>query len=133
MIDKNVPEVQKEGGEIIKREVTRNPEKYVSPLVDIYETDESLVLVADLPGVDKESLEIKVDEGILTIEAHMKHVDSKRYLAREFHPVSFFRQFEVYETVNQNAINASLVNGVLTLTLPKAEKQKPRQIEVKVS
>ncbi|MBF0544856.1 MAG: Hsp20/alpha crystallin family protein [Candidatus Riflebacteria bacterium] len=133
MSENKIQETKEESKDVIKREVTRHPERYISPQVDIYETDDGLVLVADLPGVEKDTLEIKVEDGILTIEAHMKGLEKRSYLDREFGTVSFFRQFELYEAVDQKKIDANLSNGVLTLNLPKAEKQKPRQIEVKVA
>ncbi|NLI77585.1 MAG: Hsp20/alpha crystallin family protein [Candidatus Riflebacteria bacterium] len=118
---------------VVKREVTRHPEYFVSPLVDIYETDEGLTLLADLPGVEKEGLKIAVEEGILTIEGKVAERPHEDLLVQEFEPVNFFRQFELSEVVDQNRIAAELKHGVLTLRLPKAEKAKPRQIEVIVS
>ncbi len=118
---------------VVKREVTRHPEYFVSPLVDIYETEEGLTLLADLPGVEKDGLKIAVEEGILTIEGKVADRPREDLLMQEFEPVNFFRQFELSEVVDQNRIAAELKHGVLTLRLPKAEKAKPRQIEVHVS
>ncbi len=118
---------------VVKREVTRHPEYFVSPLVDIYETDEGLTLLADLPGVEKEGLKIAVEESILTLEGKVAERPHEDLLVQEFEPVNFFRQFELSEVVDQNRIAAELKHGVLTLRLPKAEKAKPRQIEVIIS
>lgn len=116
------------------REVTRNPEHYLSPLVDIFETKDELCVVADMPGVEREDLHIRVESGILTIEGRMKSKEFKDCTthAREFRPLNFFRQFELPEAIDQEKIRAELKHGVLTLTLPKTENQKPRQIPISV-
>ncbi len=132
MAEKTVP-VMKEEKNVVKREVTRHPEYFVTPLVDIYETDEGLTLLADLPGVEKDGLKVSVEEGILTLEGKVAERSRQGLLIQEFEPVNYFRQFELSEAVDQNRISAELKHGVLTLNLPKAEKAKPRQIEVHVS
>jgi HSP20 family protein len=115
------------------REGTRAPERYVPPPVDIYETSESLVLMADLPGVSKEDLDLRVDNNVLTLQGKSSHAASGEAIYREYELVNFFRQFELSEQVDQENIAADFKQGVLTLHLPKVEKPKPRQIEVKVS
>jgi len=115
------------------REGTRAPERYVLPPVDIYETSESLVLMADLPGVSKEDLDLRVDNNVLTLQGKSSHAASGEAIYREYELVNFFRQFELSEQVDQEKIAADFNQGVLTLHLPKVEKPKPRQIEVKVS
>ena len=132
MAEKTIPAVQSEN-QVISREITRNPEHYVTPLVDIFETDDGLTVVADLPGVEKDGLEVKVDDGILTIERKSKMQSREGLIMKEWEPFSFFRQFELSDVVNQEKIAAELKHGVLTLSLPKLEKQKPKQISVKVS
>ncbi|RCK78691.1 MAG: heat shock protein, Hsp20 family [Candidatus Ozemobacter sibiricus] len=132
MAEKTVP-AMKEEKNVVKREVTRHPEYFVTPLVDIYETDEGLTLLADLPGVEKDGLKVSVEEGILTLEGKVAERNRQGLLIQEFEPVNYFRQFELSEAVDQNRISAELKHGVLTLHLPKAEKAKPRQIEVRVS
>lgn len=132
MAEKTVP-AMKEEKNVVKREVTRHPEYFVTPLVDIYETDEGLTLLADLPGVEKDGLKVSVEEGILTLEGKVPERKREGLLIQEFEPVNYFRQFELSEAVDQNRITAELKHGVLTLNLPKAEKAKPRQIEVRVS
>lgn len=132
MAEKTVPTINNEGN-VVKREITRNPELYASPLVDIYETEDGLTVLADLPGVDKDGLRVNVENGILTIEGKVKPRDDRNYLLREFEPVNFFRQFELPDMIHQEKIGAELKNGVLSLNLPKAEAAKPRQIQVKIS
>lgn len=115
------------------REGTRAQERYILPPVDIYETSESLVLIADLPGVSKEDLNLRVDNNVLTLQGKSSHAASGEAIYREYELVNFFRQFELSEQVDQEKIAADFKQGVLTLHLPKVEKSKPRQIEVKVS
>jgi HSP20 family protein len=115
------------------REGTRAQDRYVLPPVDIYETSESLVLMADLPGVSKEDLDLRVDNNVLTLQGKSSHAASGEAIYREYELVNFFRQFELSEQVDQEKIAADFKQGVLTLHLPKVEKLKPRQIEVKVS
>ena len=129
MAEKTVaaPEVQKP-----TMENTRNHERYVAPPVDIYETRDGLVVLADLPGVAQEALDVRVDNNVLTIRGHARHTVSGDVIYREHELVNFFRQFELSDKVDQNRITADLKCGVLTLQLPKAEEAKPRQVEVRV-
>jgi HSP20 family molecular chaperone IbpA len=113
------------------REETRSQERYITPPVDIYETADGLVVKADLPGVAKEGLDIRVENSLLTIRGKAAHAAPGDSVYREYGLVNFFRQFELNERVDQNKISAELKCGVLTLNLPKAEEAKPRKIEVK--
>jgi HSP20 family molecular chaperone IbpA len=115
------------------REETRSQEQYVTPPVDIYETGEGLVVKADLPGVAKENLDVRVENNLLTIRAKSAHVAPGEPIYREYELVNFFRQFELNERVDQAKISADLKHGVLTLKLPKAEEAKPRQIDVTIA
>ena len=113
-------------------ESTRHHERYVAPPVDIHETRDGLVVLADVPGVAKEALEVRVDDNVLTIRGHARHVVPGEMTYREYELVNFFRQFELHDKVDQSRITADLKCGVLTLHLLKAEEVKPRQIEVRV-
>jgi len=115
------------------REKTRSQEQYVTPPVDIYETAEGLVVKADLPGVAKENLDVRVENNLLTIRGKSAHVAPGEPIYREYELVNFFRQFELNERVDQAKISADLKHGVLTLQLAKAEEAKPRKIDVKVA
>ncbi len=112
-------------------ENTRNNERYIAPPVDIYETEEGLVVVADVPGVSQEALDVGVDNHILTIRGHVRHAMVGERLHREYELVNFFRQFALNERVDQQHITAELKGGVLTLHLPKAEEVKPRRVAVR--
>ncbi len=118
---------------VTPREQTRAEERYIAPPVDIYEGKEGLVVVADLPGVDTAGLDIKVDQGILTMEAKTGYSPMGQALHREFELVNFFRQFQLPEKVAADQISAELANGVLTLKLPWAPEIKPRKIEVRTA
>jgi HSP20 family molecular chaperone IbpA len=114
------------------KERTRGMERFVSPPVDIYDSPEGLVLLADLPGVAPEDLKVRLEENTLTIQANPKHLVDGEATYKEFELVNFFRQFELSEEVDQEKISASLSHGVLKLQLPRAEKSKPREIPVQV-
>jgi HSP20 family molecular chaperone IbpA len=118
-----------QGEEVMK---TREEERYMSPPVDIFETGDSLMVVADLPGVKKDGLDIQVDEGILTIQGKTSYDRPSNPLRAEFDLLSYYRQFKLSEDVDQEKISAELKQGVLTINLPKAEKARPKQIAVKV-
>ena len=114
-------------------EGTRTDERYVTPAVDIYEMPEGLMVMADLPGVTPEHLDVRVDNSILTIRGKASHARSTEPTYREYQLLNYFRQFELNDKVDQDKISADLKHGVLTLTLPKAEDAKPRKIAVAVS
>ena len=115
------------------REETQSQEQYVTPPVDIYETQEGLIVKADLPGVARDGMDIRVENNLLTIRANVSHVAPGDPIYREYGLVNFFRQFELNERVDQSKISAELNHGVLTLNLPKAEEAKPRKIDVKIA
>ena len=129
-IEKTVQETGTEMAGRLDRELTRQEERYAIPPVDIYEKDDALTVLADLPGVAPDGLNISVDKGVLTIEGRVEAGEVGSLLAREFDLTSFYRQFRIAETIDTEKIQASLKNGVLHLTLPKMEKAKPRQIPV---
>jgi HSP20 family protein len=122
------------GGNIpASREETRSQERYVTPPVDIYETADGLVVKADLPGVAREGLDVRVENNSLTIRGKAAHAAPGDPIYREYGLLNFFRQFELNDRVDQLKISADLKHGVLTLNLPKAEEAKPRKIEVRVT
>jgi HSP20 family protein len=107
-----------------------------APAVDIYETEHELVVKADLPEVDPKDLDIRVENNILTIRGERKFekkVSEENYLRVERAYGSFARSFTLASTVNSDAIKAEYQNGVLTLTIPKKEEAKPKQIKVNVA
>jgi HSP20 family molecular chaperone IbpA len=111
---------------------TRDEEIYIAPPVDIFENEDSLIVVADLPGVDKDGVDIRVEDDILTIKGNAKYTQPANVLRQEFTLQNYYRQFQLSDEVDQSKISAESKNGVLTIMMPKAEKSKPKQIKVKV-
>jgi len=111
---------------------TRDDAIYIAPPVDIFENEEFLIVVADLPGVDKDGVDIRVEDDILTIKGNAKYTQQANALRQEFTLQNYYRQFQLSDEMDQSKISAESKNGVLTITLPKAEKSKPKQIKVKV-
>jgi len=106
-----------------------------APAVDIYETENELVVKADLPDVNPQDLDIRVENNVLTIRGERKfenQVNEDNYLRIERSYGSFSRSFSLASSVNADAINADYQNGVLTLSIPKREEAKPKQIKVNV-
>jgi HSP20 family protein len=106
-----------------------------APAVDIYETDNELVLKADLPEVELKDLDVRVENQTLTITGERKF--ERQENAKGYHRVersygTFARSFSVPNTFDTEKIGASFKNGVLTVTLPKKEAAKPRQIKVEI-
>lgn len=119
----------------VKKIDSNGTDQYVIiPPADIFETENEYVLKADLPGVKKESLEIVLDNNHLdikgTVDGEYKINKNLRY--SEFDLYNFHRNFKVGNDIDGNKISAAVDNGVLTLTLPKREEAKPRQINIEV-
>jgi HSP20 family protein len=122
-------------GNVLERSVEESNLTSWAPAVDIYETERELVVKADLPEVDPKELDIRVENNLLTIRGERKFekkVNEDNYLRVERAYGSFSRSFSLANTVNSEAIQAEYQNGVLTLTLPKREEAKPKQIKVNV-
>jgi len=115
------------------REETRSNEKYIKPSVNIIETEEGLTLTADIPGASRDTLDVNVEKGIMTISAPVCWNMPGNAGYSEFELASYYRQFSIPETLDHEKASANLTNGVLKLWVPKAEAAKPRKIEIKVS
>jgi len=118
--------------ELQKKEESTAPVRMFLPTTDIYETDQALTVVMEMPGVDKEKVEINVEDGVLTVEGR---IDFSKYEAlqpvyTEYNIGNFRRSFDLSNSIDQDKIRADMKDGVLTLTLPKAEQAKPRKIAV---
>ena len=131
MAERTVPVTTEKKG-LVEREETRQKERYLSPPVDIYETEDGLTVVADLPGVEKGDIEVRVDKDILTICGKAKHIAPGEPIRTEYNLLNFYRQFQLGDGVDQEKITADLKHGVLTIHLPKPEELKPKKIKVKV-
>jgi HSP20 family molecular chaperone IbpA len=113
------------------REETRQPESFSRPAVDIFESEESLTLMADLPGVDKEHLDVNLERGVLTIRGTMGAGRSGESILREYSPANYYRQFQLPDEFDTEKTSAEFKNGVLTLILPKSEAARPKRIEIR--
>ena len=106
-----------------------------APAVDIYETPNELVVKADLPDVNEKDIDVRVENNLLTIRGERKFeksVSEENYLRVERTYGAFSRSFSLPNTVNPESIGAEYKNGVLTITLPKKETAKPRQVKVQI-
>ena len=112
-------------------EETRSRERYIKPAVDIIETDNGLVLAADIPGATKESLDINIEKGILTVNAPASDIMQGQPIYTEFELADYYRQFSISETLDHENVTAGFLNGILTLKIPVSKATKPHKIEIK--
>ena len=103
------------------------------PRADIHERSDALVLMADMPGVDQNSVDIRVERRVLTIAGRVKPetVPDHRLCYAEYESGDFERNFTLTEDVDVDKIEATVKDGVLTLVMPKSQKALPRKITVK--
>jgi len=104
-----------------------------TPPVDIFESEQEITLLADMPGVHSDGVTIDVhnDELKVTGEVEPQGSENETYLLREYETGRFHRHFSLSDRIDQGNISASMKDGVLRLVLPKVERAKPRRIEVK--
>jgi HSP20 family protein len=113
------------------RATNDRPTEFVAPEVNIFETKEGYVLEAEMPGVSKEGLEITLEGNELTIVGHRNNESTNgEALFRERRLSDYRRVFELDPAIESGRISAKIDQGILTLTLPKSEKVKPRKIVV---
>jgi HSP20 family molecular chaperone IbpA len=125
-------EVQEKKEVVAKGEKTV-PARYYVPNTDIFETEDALRLVMDVPGVDRKDVEIRVEDDVLRIEAR---IDTSKYqgmepLYTEYNVGHFARSFALSHHIDQQQIDAALEDGVLTVTLKKTREAQPRRIEIR--
>ncbi len=132
MTDINSKEIQAREKKDVSTPEQTKPGLLFTPAVDIFENDQGLTVVADLPGVKPQNLGIDLRKDTLSIIGDVESPESPGETdhIREFRTGRFFRQFTLSEVVDQNKIEASLKNGVLRLRLHKVEKAVPRKIAV---
>ncbi|MHB1349627.1 MAG: Hsp20/alpha crystallin family protein [Desulfobulbaceae bacterium] len=111
------------------------PGKFFLPAVDIYETDQEVTVIAEMPGVAAGGIEVTLEDDVLTIKGRKEAEEhpNARILLQEYEPGSYLRRFTVAETIDQERIKATLNNGLLKVVLPKTEPAKPRKIEVQIT
>lgn len=124
-------EVQ-EKKELVEKEEKTVPARYFVPNSDIYETEDALTVVMEMPGVTKDNVNIKIEDDVLEIEGR---IDFSKYaelepVYSEYNVGHFTRKFSLSDRIDRKKASAELNDGVLTLTLPKAEKAKPRRIKI---
>ncbi len=121
-----------EARDVSRAEQSATPEVVLRPAVDVYETDEGVTVKADLPGVSKESLNVQVDKDVLTIEGTVSLDVPENMEARyaEVQSSRYRHSFTLSQDLDTSKIEAELVQGVLTLRIPKREEVKPRKITV---
>jgi HSP20 family molecular chaperone IbpA len=108
-----------------------NERPAVAPLVDVYENEQEYLLLADLPGVDKDALNISLHDEELLLEAQRTEANTASLVAGEFRGLDYRRTFTLPQGVDRAKVTAELKDGVLALRLPKAEALRPRRIEVR--
>ena len=111
--------------------VSQGERRFVAPEVNIFETKDEYVLEAEMPGVNKEGLEITLEGSVLTLAGHRSDAEpTGEAVYRESRPADYRRVFELDPAIDGDRINARVEQGILRLTLPKAERVKPRKIAV---
>jgi HSP20 family protein len=115
-----------------KREEATIPARIFLPMTDIYETQEALTVILEMPGVEKRNVDVRVENGVLHVDGKL---DLSKYqglqpLYTEYNVGHYARSFQLSSKIDQNKIGAELGDGVLSLTLPKIEEAKPRTILV---
>ena len=118
--------------EVEKKQESTIPSRAFLPITDIFESDQALTVILEMPGVDKENVDVSVENDILTIEGR---IDYSKYeglqpVYTEYNIGHYVRTFQISSKIEQGEISAELKDGVMTLVLPKAEKAKPRTIKV---
>ena len=106
------------------------------PKTDVTEDKNSYKLTLELPGLDKDNVDVKLEDGVLTVKGEKKEENESkdsRFHRVERHYGSFVRSFRLPESVKREKIEATFKNGLLLINIPKAEEAKPKEIEVKVS
>ena len=124
-------EVQ-EKKELVSKDEKTVPVRYYVPTTDIFETDDALTVVMELPGVEKQAIDVSVENDVLRIDAR---IDFTKYaglepLYTEYAVGHFARSFTLSNKIDQQQIGAQLDDGVLTLTLKKAKEALPRRIAI---
>ena len=108
-------------------------ESWIAPLVDIYETIDDYYLTAQMPGVKKEDVKIKLEEGNLVIMGRIDYEQNvnNKYVLKETEIGNYYRRFKISDSVDETKIDAKLENGILNVKLPKHDRLKPKTIEIK--
>ena len=119
--------------EVEKAQEQTTPMRAFLPTTDIYETEDALTVVLEMPGVDRNNIEVNVENGVLTVEGkiNLGKYEGLQPIYSEYNIGPYRRSFRLSSRVDQDNIRAELRDGVVSLVLPKAAEAKPRRIEVK--
>jgi HSP20 family molecular chaperone IbpA len=122
----------REKQELAKKEEKTVPGRYFVPTADIYETDDALTLIMEMPGVEKKDIDIALEDDVLRVEGK---IDYAKYqgldpVYTEYNVGHYARGFSLSGKIDRDGISAQLADGVLTLTLPKAKEAQPRRIAI---
>jgi HSP20 family protein len=118
--------------ELPKKEEATIPARVFLPTADIYETQDALTVILEMPGVERNNVDVRVEDGVLNVQGQLdlSKYQGLRPLYTEYNVGHYARSFQLSSTIDQSKIGAELKDGVLRLTLPKVEEAKPRKIEV---
>ena len=118
--------------EVDKAQEPTTPMRAFLPTTDIFENEDALTVVLEMPGVDKSNIDVDIENGVLTVEGRINFNKYKgmQPIYSEYNVGPFRRSFRISSRVDQDKIKAEMRDGVITLVLPKAEEAKPRRIEV---
>ena len=118
--------------EVEKKQESTIPARVFVPAADIFETEQALTVILEMPGVSKDSVDVNVETDVLTIEGRVdfSNYDGLQPLYTEYNVGNYARSFQLSSKIEQDRISAELKDGVMMLVLPKAEKAKPRKINV---
>jgi HSP20 family protein len=119
--------------EVEKAQEQTTPMRAFLPTTDIYETEDALTVVLEMPGVDRDNIEVNVENGVLTVEGKINFgkYEGLQPIYSEYNIGPYRRSFRLSSRVDQDNIRAELRDGIVSLVLPKAAEAKPRRIEVK--
>jgi HSP20 family molecular chaperone IbpA len=118
--------------EVEKAEEPTTPMRAFLPTTDIFETEDALTVLLEMPGVDRDNIDVSVENGMLTVEGkiNFKKYDGLQPIYSEYNIGPYRRTFRISSRIAQDKIRAEMRDGVVCLVLPKAEEAKPRRIQV---
>ena len=118
--------------EVESKQEATIPARVFVPVTDIFETDEALTVILEMPGVDKDNVDLKVENDVLKVDGwiNFSRYEGLQPVYTEYNIGNYARTFQLSSKIDQDRISAELRDGVMTLVLPKSEKAKPRKIAV---
>jgi HSP20 family protein len=123
----------REKRELVSKDEKTVPGRFYVPYTDVYETDDALTLVMEMPGVDRKDIDVSLENDVLRVQGNIDFSQYERMepVYTEYNVGHYMRSFALSSKVDQQQISAQLEDGVLTLTLPKAAEARPRRIAIK--